>query len=70
MEIKNEEHAENMLQEWQKLPLIARKREIRVAIEKLELSSMYYEQKDNAKGAERANRCANILAEYCSSLEE
>jgi hypothetical protein len=69
MEIKNEEHAKNMLQEWQKLPLFSRKRKIRVAIEKLELSSMYYEQKDNTKGAERANRCVSILAEYCSSLE-
>ena len=42
MEIKNEEHAQDMLQQWQELPLMARKREIRLAVEKLELSSMYY----------------------------
>jgi len=61
LEIKNEEHATKMLQEWQKLPLLAQKREIRLAIEKLELSIMYYEQKGNEKGVTRAQQCLNIL---------
>jgi len=69
MEVRNEEHAIKMLQEWQKLPLLAQKREIRLAIEKLELSSMYYEQKDNDKGAKRAQRCASILADHFNTLE-
>ena len=68
MEIKNEEHAIKMLQEWQKLPLPTQKREIRVAIEKLELSSMYYEQKGNNKGATRSQLCVNILTEYFNTL--
>ncbi|MCL7489327.1 MAG: phage tail protein [Desulfobulbaceae bacterium] len=69
MEIRNEEHARNMLKEWQGLALSARKNEIRLAIESLELSSMYYEQKGNDKGAERAKRCVTILAEHFNTLE-
>lgn len=69
MEIKNEEHAVNMLQEWQKLPIPAQKREIRIAVEELELSSMYYEQKGNDKGVSRAQRCAIILTEYLNTLK-
>jgi len=69
LEIKNEEHALKMLQEWQKLPILAQKREIRVAIEKLELSSMYYEQKGNDKGATRTELCASILNEYFNTLK-
>ena len=69
MEIKNEEHATKMLQEWQELSLPAQKRERRNAIEKLELSSMYYEQKGNDKGATRTELCASILNEYFSTLK-
>lgn len=69
MEIRNEEHAKEMLREWQDLPLPARKRELRLAIEKLELNSMYYEQKGNDKGVERADRCASIFADHLRSLE-
>ncbi len=68
MEIKNEEHAKEMIGQWRKMPLPARKRELRLAIEKLELSSMYYEQKGNEKGARRSERCARILSEYFNSL--
>jgi hypothetical protein len=69
MEIRNEEHAREMLREWQELPLVARKREIRLAIEQLELSSMYYAQKGNDKGVERADRCATIFTAYLRALE-
>jgi len=69
LEIKNEEHANNMLQEWQKLPIPAQKNRLRIAIEKLELSSMYYEQKGNDKGVTRTKRCANILVEYFKTLK-
>lgn len=68
MEIKNEEHAVTLLQEWQKLPLPAQKREIKLAIEQLELSSMYYEQKGNDNGVTRTNQCISILTEYFRKL--
>jgi hypothetical protein len=61
MNIKNEDHAAEMLKEWQNLPETARKRQVKTAIEKLELSSMYYEQKGNEKGAARAERCIVLL---------
>lgn len=70
MEIKNEAHAAEMLQKWQSLPGQARKSRIKLAIEKLELSCMYYEQKDNEKGVARAEKCILILKEQLSSLSE
>ncbi len=69
MEIKNEEHAIKMLQEWQELPILAQKREIRIAIEKLELSSMYYEQKGNDRGVTRTQLCTSILTEHFNTLK-
>jgi len=69
MEIRNEEHAREMIGEWQGLPGPARKREISLAIEQLELSSMYYEQKGNENGVERVARCLVILREHFASLD-
>ena len=69
MEIKNEEHAKEMLKEWQNLPLAARKKKLRVAIEHLELGAMYYEQKGNDKGMLRAIRCATLLNDHLDSLK-
>ena len=70
MNIRNPDHATTMLEEWKKLPLPARKREIKLAIEKLELSRMYYEQKDNDKGVERAGQCITLLQEQLDALED
>ena len=69
MEIKNEEHAEQMVLEWRDKPVPAQIREIRLAIEKLELSCMYFEQKDNEKGVTRCQRCIKVLAEYLREIE-
>ena len=69
MEIRNEEHAREMIGEWQKIPLLARKREISLAIEQLELNSMYYEQKGNDQGVVRSEQCILILKEHLASLE-
>ena len=68
MNIRNEEHAHEMLAEWLKLPLPARKREIKLAIEKLELSCMYYEQKGNDKGMVRSEHCIVIMKDHLQSL--
>lgn len=69
MEIKNEEHAVEMLNEWRHLPGPARKSRIKLAIEKLELSSMYYEQKENDQGVIRCEKCILILKEHLASFE-
>lgn len=70
MNIRNEEHAREMLVEWQKLPLLARKREIKLAVGKLELSCMYYEQKGNDKGVVRSERCIVILKDHLKTLKD
>jgi len=70
MEIRNEEHAHEMLRQWEKIPLTARKREIRLAIEHLELNSMYYEQKGNDAGVQRVARCLLVLTEHLGLLDD
>lgn len=42
---------------------MAQLRNIKQAIESLELSQMYYEQKGNEKGLKRAEKCIEILKE-------
>lgn len=69
MEIKNEEHAKEVLIELQNKPVSAQKREIRLAIEKLELSCMYYEQKGNERGCIRSQKSIKILSEHLKSIE-
>lgn len=69
MEIKNEEHATQMLQEWQNLSVAARQIRIKQAIEKLELGSMYYDQKGNDKGVNRCDNCILILKEHLAALK-
>ena len=70
MEIKNEEHAAKMLDKWSQLPVPTRKNQIKLAIEKLELNSMYYEQKGNDKGVTRSENCIILLRNYLSALEK
>ena len=68
MEIRNEEHAREMLAAWQQLAAPARKKEISLAIQQLELSCMYYEQKGNRQGMDRCERCIHILREQFTTL--
>ncbi|MFZ5799001.1 MAG: hypothetical protein ACYCYR_16505 [Desulfobulbaceae bacterium] len=69
MEIRNEEHAREMLAVWRKLAVPARKKEIDLAIQQLELSSMYYEQKGNRQGMERCETCITLLREHLVNLD-
>ena len=70
MEIKNEEDAKAMITKWQGLPVPAQKREILLAVQKLELSSMYYEQKGNNQGVIRSENCIMILKKHLETLED
>ena len=70
MEIRNEEHAREMLAVWQQLAAPARKKEIRLAIQQLELNSMYYEQKGNSQGVARCEKCILLLSEQLATLGE
>ena len=70
MEIRNEEHAVAMLDQWQHLPHRAQKNQIQLAIEQLELNSMYYEQKENGQGVNRCEKCILLLKKHLASLED
>lgn len=70
MEIRNEEHAREMLAVWQQLAAPAQRREIGLAIQQLELNSMYYEQKSNSQGKDRCERCILLLKKQLAALGE
>lgn len=70
MEIRNEEHAREMLTVWQQLAAPARRKEISLAIQQLELNSMYYEQKGNSQGIDRCEKCILLLKEHLAALGE
>jgi len=69
MKINNEEDARIMLAEWQDMPLWVRKKKSNLAIEHLELNSMYYEQKGNDRGVARSERCIAVFREYLATLD-
>jgi hypothetical protein len=70
MEIRNEEHAQEMLALWRGLAAPAQRREIGLAIQQLELSCMYYEQKGNSQGTARCEKCILLLKEQLAGLDE
>jgi len=70
MEIKNEKDAAAMLSKWRHLSNQARNYHIKLAIEKLELNSMYYEQKENKQGVIRCEKCILLLKEGLASIED
>ncbi|HHO47969.1 MAG TPA: hypothetical protein ENN06_05900 [Desulfobacteraceae bacterium] len=70
MEIDNEDAARAMIKEWGQLPLAAQQREIRLAIQRLELSCMYYEQKGNVRGVARCERSILILSDRLAVLAQ
>ena len=69
MKINNEQQAKVAINSWRDNPVKAQQRNLNLAIEHLELSQMYYEQKDNNKGLERASRCIALLSQRIKELE-
>jgi len=61
MKVKNEEEARRLLVELQAAPVAAQTRELRLAMENLELDQMYYEQKGNEQGVQRCEVCLDLL---------
>lgn len=70
MEISNEEQARAMLAAWENLAVPAQKKEIRLAIQQLELNSMYYEQKGSNQGMTRCDHCISLLSARLADLGE
>ena len=69
MNINNETDAYAAIESWRTEPPKAQIRNLQTAIESLELSQMYYEQKGNENGIQRAGRCIEILRERKKELE-
>lgn len=67
--INSETQAHDAIASWRQDPLLAQQKKVRSAIESLELSEMYYEQKGNDKGAARARCCIAILESRQTELE-
>jgi len=61
MNINNEEEAHLAIALWQSAPAAAQLRNLKMVVESLELSQMYYEQKGNDNGAARLTACLTIL---------
>jgi len=54
MKVNNEEAARRLIEEQRALPAAAQLRNLRLAVENLELDQMYYEQKGNEQGGSAA----------------
>ena len=61
MPIDNEEQALTAIETWRSEPLRAQQRYLQEAKDSLEMSAMYYEQKDNALGLARMERCLSLI---------
>lgn len=68
MSFSKEEEALRAIDAWRQEPANAQRKEIRLAIESLELSQMYYEQKGNDAGIARAERCIVLLRARLAEL--
>jgi len=70
MNIGNEDEARAAIASWRGEPARAQLRNLQLAMEKLELGQMYYEQKGNDQGAARLGRCMTMLAERRAEVED
>ncbi|WP_456386678.1 hypothetical protein [Desulfolithobacter sp.] len=67
--IGTEAQALQAVEEWKKEPVQVQRKNIRLAIESLELSQIYYEQKGNKQGARRSVRCIAILKAHADGIK-
>ncbi len=68
MSFSTEDDARAAITAWQQEPPFAQRKNIQLAIESLELSQMYYEQKSNDRGVARAGRCIALLRARLAEL--
>lgn len=61
MHINSEEEARQTIALWLPEPPGAQLKNLKLAVESLELAQMYYEQKGNDLGIARATACLTIL---------
>lgn len=68
MNISTETQAHEAVKKWQDAQPKVQIQNLHHAIESLELSMMYYEQKGNEAGIKRAEKCIDILREREKAL--
>ncbi len=69
MKITNEEHAQQIIDEWRVFSHDSQIRNIKEALEDQELSRMYYESKDNTRGVTRSNSIIALLQNRLTAIE-
>ena len=69
MNINNEDQAREAIALWQTDPPRAQLNNLKLALESLELSQMYYEQKGNEQGMARAASCQTIIGARIAEIE-
>ena len=70
MHINSEIKAQEAIDKWQSEPPRAQLRFIKEAIDSLEMSCMYYDQKGNKKGTSRCEKCLDILKARAAEVEK
>lgn len=68
MKVKNEEESRGLIDGLRTRPVVAQARDLRLAVENLELDQMYYEQKGNDQGVRRCQLCLELLQHRLAEL--
>lgn len=68
MKVNNEEEARKLIEEMLVSPVALQTRNLKLAVENLELDQMYYEQKGNDQGAQRCQVCLDLLQSRLAEL--
>ncbi|THB77979.1 MAG: hypothetical protein D6B25_05475 [Desulfobulbaceae bacterium] len=69
MKITNEEHAQQIIEEWRGFSHDSQVRNIKEALEDQELSRMYYESKDNTRGVTRSDNIIALLQKRLTEID-
>ena len=69
MNINNEDQAREAIALWRPDPVKAQRKNLKLALESLELNQMYYEQKGNEQGSTRAAACMAIIAGRLTEID-
>lgn len=68
MKVNNEEEARQLIGNLLAFPVASQVRDLRLAVENLELNQMYYEQKGNDQGVRRCEVCLELLRHRLAEL--
>lgn len=67
--VENMEQALALIEEWRPQSVTSQIRNLKMSLERLELSIMYYEQKGRDQGMERCELCVRLMRARLEELE-